>query len=178
MKSKIQQSTAKKIRGFYQKLLMSAFVLSIFMSVHAQFHANNPVAIAYKEMNSSQAFENVEVTGDVIVVLTNAQNNDIKMKGNSRDIEMVTMMETDNKLEINAERKKTVSKLIVYLPVSKMHSLKISGDTKVFSSGDIVVDDLEIKVEGDSMVKVYYHGKLTVTPAEGYELSDVAVAAY
>ena len=178
MKSTFRQSAGKKISSWSQKFFLSVLVLGAFISVNAQLHGNNPTAIAHKEIKNGQTFENVEVSGDVIVVLTNAQNNDIVLKGNSKDIDMVTAIEKENKLEINAERKKTVSKLVVYLPVARMRSLKITGDAKVFSSGDIVADDLEIIVKGDSMVKVSYQGKLTVTPADGYEMSDVAAAAY
>jgi len=51
-----------------------------------------------------------------------------------------------------------------------MHSLRVTGNAQIFSSGNIKVDDLEIILNGDAMVKVYCYGNLKVKPAEGYEL--------
>ena len=172
MKSSIRKSTAKKSSIRFQKLFMSVFALGIFVTVNAQVHEHNPAVVVHKEIRNSQAFENVEIRGDITLVLTNEQRSDIQLQGNLMDIDMVTTVEKDNKLEITA--KKNASEVIVFVPVNKMHSLKINGDAKVFSSGDIVVDDLVITLKGDSMVKVYHHGKLTVIPAEGYEKADVA----
>ena len=48
--------------------------------------------------------------------------------------------------------------------------LRVTGNAQIFSSGHINVDDLEIILNGDAMVKVYCYGNLKVKPAEGYEL--------
>jgi hypothetical protein len=150
---------------------MLVFVSGAVMTAHGQLNENNQTVVTHKEINHSQAFENVEVRGDIIVFLTNEKTDDIVLQGESRDITAVTMTETDNKLEINATKAK--SKPIVYLPAAKIHALKITGDAKVFSSGDVLVDDLAITLKGNSIVRVYHYGKLTVTPAQGYELGDV-----
>jgi len=172
MKSSINGSSATENGACFQKLFMSVLTLGIFITVNAQFHGHNPAVVVHKEIRNSQAFENVEIRGDVTLVLTNEQRSDIQLQGNIMDMDMVTTVEKDNKLEITA--KKNASELIVFVPVNKMHSLKINGDAKVFSSGEIVVDDLVITLKGNSTVEVYHHGKLTVIPAEGYEKTDVA----
>jgi hypothetical protein len=176
MKSTIKQSTPRKIGACLQKLSMLVFAFGIFMTVHAQFNDDNSIVVSHKEV-TSQAFENVEVSGNVILFLTNEISSDITLQGDSKEIDAVTITEKNNKLEINVDRKKPISKLIVYIPAAKIHSLKINGDAKVFSTGDVVVDNLEITLKGNSIVKVYHYGKLTITPAQGYELADV-VASY
>jgi len=174
MKSTIKQSTGKKFGAYVQKLFMLFFAFGVFMTVHGQANDYNPTVVAHKEINDTRSLENVEISGDVILYLTNEKSSDIVLQGDSRDIAAVITTENDNKLEINATRAKAVSKLIVYIPAARMHSLKITGDARIFSSGDIVVDDLEITLKGNSLVKVYHYGKLTVKPAQGYELGDVA----
>jgi hypothetical protein len=146
-------------------------MFGIFTTVHGQLNENNPTVVVHKEI-ASQAFENVEVRGDIIVFLTNEVRSDITLQGDNRDINAVTTTENNDKLEINATKVKSASHLIVYLPASKIHSLKINGNTKVFSSGDVVVDDLAITLRGNSIVRVYHYGKLTVIPAQGYEVAD------
>jgi hypothetical protein len=171
MKPTITTITQKMIFSYTKKLLMAVFSIVIFMASHAQIFPVGQSAIAQQEINNSLAFENVEITGEVTVVLTNSQSRSIMLQGTSKDISVVKTTEKDRTVEINAERKKTASRLIVYLPVAKMHSLRVTGK-RIFSSGDIKVDDLEIILNGNAMVKVYCYGNLKVKPAEGYELGD------
>lgn len=177
MKLTLKQSPGQRISACIQKLSMLVFVSGAFVTAQGQLNENNQTVVAHKEINNSQAFENVEISGDVVLFLTNETRSDITLQGDDRDIKGVTTTEKDNKLEINIDRKKTSTKLIVYLPAAKIHSLKIIGDAKVFSTGDVLVDNLQITLKGNSIVKVYHYGKLTITPAQGYELGDV-VASY
>jgi len=151
---------------------MPAVALVIFMTSHAQFFPAGQSAIVHQEINNRQGFDNVEIAGEVTVVLTNSQSRNIILQGNSKDVNIVKTTEKDRTLEINAEKKKTASKLIVYLPVADMHSLRVTGNAQIFSSGNIKIDDLEIILNGDAMVKVYCYGNLKVRPAEGYELGN------
>jgi hypothetical protein len=174
MKSTIKQSTEKRISAYFQKIFALVFAFGIFITVRGQVNEYSPTIVVYKPINNSHALENVEINGDVVLILTNEKNSDIVLEGDSNDIDAVTMTENDNKLQINATRAKAASKLVAYVPALKMHSLKITGDSRVFSSGEIVVDDLQITLKGNSTVRVYHYGKLTVKPAQGYELADVA----
>jgi hypothetical protein len=142
------------------------------MNPHAQISPVEKSAVAYQEINNSQAFENVEIRGKVTVILINSQSRDITLQGNSKDLDVVRTTEKEGALEINAEKKRTASKLIVYLPAASMHSLRVTGNAQIFSSGYINVDDLEIILNGDARVKVSCYGNLKVKPAEGYELMD------
>ena len=177
MKFKLTQSAGQRNRACIEKLSMLVFVSGALTTAHGQLNENDQTVVVHKKINNSQAFENVEISGDVILFLTNETTSDITLQGDDRDIRGVTTTEKNNKLEINVDKKKTSTKLIVYLPAAKIHSLKIIGDAKVFSTGDVVVDDLQITLKGNSIVKVYHYGKLTITPAQGYELGDV-VASY
>jgi len=171
MKSTITTITQKMIFSSAKKLLMSVFPIVIFMNSHAQIFPVGKSAVAYQEINNRQAFENVEITGKVTVILINSQSRNITLQGNSKDLDVVRTTQKEGILEINAEKKRTASKLIVYLPAT-MHSLRVTGNAQIFSSGHIKVDDLEIILNGDAMVKVSCYGNLKVKPAEGYELID------
>jgi Putative auto-transporter adhesin, head GIN domain len=172
MKSAITMIIQRVIFSYCKKLLAPALAMVIFMNSHAQVYPVSQLTAAYKEINSSHVFENIEIQGDVTVILTNEQTSNIMLRGNDKDISLVKTMEKERILEINAEKKRSASKLIVYLPVANMHLLKVTGNAQIFSSGNIAVDNLEIILNGASVVKVYCYGKLRVTPAEGYELID------
>ena len=169
MKSIITLIIQKVIFSYFKKLFLPALTLLIFVASHAQVYQVSQLTAAYKEIDNGHA-ESIEIKGDVTVILTNEQTSNIMLRGNDKDISLVQTTEKGNKLEINAEKKRTSSKLIVYLPVADMHSLKVTGNAQIFSSGNIAVDNLEIVLNGASMVKVYCYGKLRVTTAEGYEL--------
>lgn len=151
---------------------MPALAVVIFMSSHAQVYPVAQLSATYKEIKKSRPFESINVNGDVTVILTNEQTSNIMLRGNDKDISLVETIERGKTLEINAEKKRTASKLIVYLPVDDLHSLKVTGNAQIFSSGNIVVDNLEVILNGSSMVRVYCYGSLKVTTAEGYELID------
>jgi hypothetical protein len=150
---------------------MSVFPMVIFMNSHAQIFSVEKSPLDYQEINTNQAFENVEITGKVTVILINSPSRNITLQGNSKDLDVVRTTQKEGTLEINAEKKRTASKLIVYLPAT-MHSLRVTGNAQIFSSGHINVDNLEIILNGDARVKVYCYGNLKVKPAEGYELID------
>jgi hypothetical protein len=171
MKPTITMITQKMIFSSAKKLLMSVFSMVIFMNSHAQIFSVEKSPLDYQEINTNQTFENVEITGKVTVILINSQSRNITLQGNSKDLDVVRTTEKDGTLEINAEKKRTASKLIVYLPAT-MHSLRVTGNAQIFSSGHINVDNLEIILNGDSRVKVYCYGNLKVKPAEGYFLID------
>ena len=171
MKPTITMITQKMIFSSAKKLLMSVFLMVIFMNSHAQIFSVEKSPLDYQEINTNQAFENVEITGTVTVILINSQNRNITLQGNSKDLDVVRTTTNEGTLEINAEKKRTGSKLIVYLPTASMHSLRVTGNAQIFSSGHIKVDDLEIILNGNARVKVYCYGNLKVKPAEGYELN-------
>src|SRR5689334_4912696 len=109
MKSTIKNSTAK-ISAHLQKLFTFVCAFGTFVTVHGQLNDNNPTVVAHKEIAKSQAFENVEVRGDVIVFLTNEITTDITLQGESRDVSAVTTTETNNSLEINTTKVKSASR--------------------------------------------------------------------
>lgn len=162
----------KVIFSYFKRLVTPSLAVLVSMNSHAQVDPIGQLAATYKEINSNHAFESIEVKGDVTVILTNEQTNNIMLRGNDKDIRLVNTIEKGKNMEINAEKKRTASRLIVYLPATDMRSLKVTGNAQIFSSGNIAVDNLEIILNGASMVKVNCYGNLRVTPAEGFELID------
>jgi len=169
----INQTSHEMILGGLQKLLVAAFVLIMSMTANAGNGPGIVQVVDYKEISNGQAVERIEVRGDVSIVLTNALGTKIMLEGNNKDIDVVKTTVKKGTLEINAEKKKTFSKLTVYLTVNDIHSLIVTGNAQISSSG-ISVDNLDIILNGDSFVQVHHQGKLRIIPGEGYEIADVA----
>ena len=169
----INQSSHKIILRGLQKLLLVTFVLAVFMTTKAGTGPGVVQVVDYKEISNGQVVERIEVRGDVSIVLTNALGTNIMLEGNNKDIAVVKTTVKNGTLEINAEKKKTLSKLTVYLTVNDIHSITVTGNAQILSSG-IAVDNLDIILNGDSFVRVNHQGKLRIIPGAGYEMADVA----
>jgi hypothetical protein len=169
----INQTTHKMILHGLQKLFAIALVLSMIMTAKAGDGPGIVRVVDYKEISNGQAVNRIELRGDVSIVLTNALGTNIMLEGNDKDISVVKTTVKNGTLEINAEKKKTFSKLTVYLPVNDIHSLIVTGNAQISSSG-ISVDNLDIVLNGDSYVQVQHQGKLRIIPGAGYEAMRVA----
>ena len=127
----------------------------------------------HKEVNIMGWFHEVEVRGDVTVILTNGPAGKLWLNGNMDDLERVQTSVKNDQLRINAEMKRRKSKLTVYIPIASIASLIINGDTEVYSAGTIKTHDLEILLNGTSLVSVKYLGGLKVFAGERCELIDI-----
>ena len=126
-----------------------------------------------KEVNLMGSFHQVEVRGNVIVVLTNGPADKLWLNGNMDDLDRVQTSVKNERLVINADMKRRKSKLTLSIPVATVTSLIIDGDTEVYSSGTIKTNDLEIVLDGTSLVSVKYLGRLKVFAGERCELIDI-----
>jgi Putative auto-transporter adhesin, head GIN domain len=159
----------KTIGATRQKAVLAIFILFISISSNAQDHDWMPTE--QKEINLTEKFKQIEVKGNITVVLTNETVTRLTLQGNARDLSKVNASVKDEKLVIDAEKKRGYSKLIVYVPASNASSLVINGDTNVYSSGAIKIDDLAITLNGVSSVSLRYQGKVKVTPGVEYYLT-------
>jgi len=171
MKAINQTSHNVVLRGF-QKLLVAAFVLIMFVTTKAGTGPGAVQVVDYKEISNGQAVERIQVRGDISIVLTNALGTNIMLEGNTKDLALVKTTVKNGTLEINAEKKKTCSKLTVYLTVNDIHSLIVTGNAQI-SSSDVSVDNLDIILNGNSFVDVHHEGRLRIMAGAGYELADI-----
>ena len=151
-----------------QKLFAIVFMVPMVMTAKAGNGPGIVRVVDYKEISNGQAVNRIELRGDVSIVLTNALGTNVMLEGNDKDIGVVKTTVKNGTLEINAEKKKTFSKLTVYLPVNDVHELIVTGNAQISSCG-ITVDNLDIILNGDSFVQVQYQGKLRIIPGAGYE---------
>lgn len=140
---------------------------------HTLIKNNSPVLNENKEISIMESFGHVEVRGGVTVILTNGPSDRLWLKGSMHDMDIVQTTVKNKRLVINAEKKKGKSKLMVYIPVAGVSSLIIYGDAEIFSSNTILSRNLEITLNGNSLVSVKYLGSIKVLAGEGSELIDI-----
>ena len=163
----------KQLLKFYQngKLLFVLIALAITGTTSAQQLFEDP-DIQIRKIDIAEAFNKIEVRGNVIIVLTNDLTNRVVLRGDVNDVQEASARVRKGKLIIDATPKYYAGKFIIYLPAGSINSLATSGNTQIVSSGTIKVSDLEILLYGSSHVSIRHEGRLRVIPGVGYEISD------
>ncbi|MBC7886791.1 MAG: DUF2807 domain-containing protein [Ferruginibacter sp.] len=153
------------------KVLTMVSILFTSLVATAQYHSIQS-AFDRKEINIGEAFQQVEVRGDVTLVLSNGPAGGLLLEGNQKDISGVKTILKNGQLVIDAAKKKSFAKLVVYIPAADIKSLIVYGAAEIFSSGKIKTPELEIILNGESFVTVNYEGIVKVTAGEEYYLED------
>ena len=156
-----------------KRFFLPVVVFTISLAASAQTYLQAPL-IRSREVELLKAYYEVEVIGDVTIILTNNLEGKILFRGDPKEIEAAKATIKNRKLIIDAYRKRSSNKLTVYLPVSTIRLLVTSGKTEVLSSGTIKTRDLEIFLNGSSFVSVRYDGKLNIVPGTGFELVETS----
>jgi hypothetical protein len=158
-----------QFRRLGKKLLLPLLASTISLAASAQPYFQQPL-IESREVELAQQFNEVEVIGDVTIILTNNLEGKISFQGDAGEIRQAKATVKNKKLVIDVNRKRSIKKFVVYLPASKINLLTTTGKTEIRSSGTINTSNLEIYLNGSAFVSVRYIGKLQVVPGTGYEL--------
>lgn len=121
----------------YRRILVPIIALFITATAFAQSPCTSPVD--RKEINIQELFHEIEVKGDVVVILTTAPPGEIMVEGNSSELHTIKAVVKRGKLTIEAEKRKCSSKLTVFVSVTNVDTLIINRESEVFSFGKIKV---------------------------------------
>jgi hypothetical protein len=171
MKSNPRKNNQHPLTDSIRRFLLPIAILFIAATSSAQLPSLSPM-MERKEVNVTGTCRQVNVYGDVRVVLTNDAPGTLLLEGNGKDIDCVKTIANKHELFINAGRKKSFSQLVIYLPAAGISSLVINGNAEIVSSTMIKAPELEITLCGNALVAVKYEGKIKVKAADGYELED------
>ena len=160
-----------KFHKLGKRIFLPVIVFTFSLAASAQTYSPLPL-VQSREVELLKSYSEVEVIGDVTIILTNNLDGKILFRGDPKEVESAKATIKNRKLIIDANRKRSVNKFTVYLPVSTLSLLITSGKTEVLSSGTIKTPGLEIFLNGSSFVSVRYDGKLNIVPAAGFELIE------
>lgn len=119
----------------YGKILSLAIVLLLAVTAFPQSPCSAPVG--RKEITIAKMYTEVEVKGDITVILTNAPAGDIMVEGNSNELSAVKATVKKGRLIIDAEKKKCNTKLTVFVSVNNVDTLIINREAEIFSFGKV-----------------------------------------
>ena len=156
-----------------KRFFLPIIIFTISLTASAQTFSLTPLT-QLREVELFKAYTDVEVIGDVTIILTNNLEGKIVFRGDPKEVEAAKATIKNRKLIIDAHRRRSFHKFTIYLPVSTTRLLITSGKTEILSSGTIKTPGLEIFLNGSSFVSVRYDGKLNIVPGTGLELIETS----
>ena len=116
-------------------------IMALLMSLAAFSQSQQPCSAPSerKEIIISEYFLEVEVKGEITVILTSAPAGELMVEGNAIDVATVKTSVKKGRLIIEADKKRCNSKLTVFVSVTNVDTLIINRENEVFSFGKIKV---------------------------------------
>ena len=121
----------------YRKVLVPIIALLTAATAFSQTPCSSPAD--RKEIVVADMFHEIEVKGDVTVILTTAPAGEIMVEGNASELHTVKATVKRGKLTIEAEKRKCSSKPTVFVSVNNVDTLIINRESEVFSFGRVKV---------------------------------------
>lgn len=134
LKGHFQETTASHGR----KIFLHMLALIVSAAAFSQSQPCNAPA-ERKEVVIQDYFVEVEVKGEITVILTTAPAGELMVEGNVLDVATVKTSVKKGRLIIEADKKKCNSKLTVFLSVTNVDTLIINRESEIFSFGKIKV---------------------------------------
>ena len=118
-----------------RKVLIPVLALLISVTAFSQSPCSAPVD--RKEISITDVFSEVEVKGEITVILTTQPAGEIMVEGNANDLYTVKASVKKGRLVIEADKRKCPSKMTVFVSVNNVDTLIINRESEIFSFGKI-----------------------------------------
>lgn len=150
------------------KKIIAAFTLLFVTTLSTASHA----PFIRKKIVLPEKIQEVEINGDVSIILTNDAPGSVYVDGMPAYTELVTVTTKKGKLTVSDRNKSRFFKITLYIPAGDIHSLTVNGNTTISSAEIIHTDKLLITLNGLSVVKLASakKGKIKVKAAGEYDL--------
>jgi Putative auto-transporter adhesin, head GIN domain len=123
-----------------------------------------------RKIENSAPYEKI-VVGDNLNVMLVVGENAITVEGADDCLDKVTTTCTNGTLTIKNSNKSSKGKIAVYVPVTFLSAIDITGNSTIVSTEIINAPDLKVKVEGDCKIGLQTNGKITLQHSEDYDFS-------
>lgn len=156
------------------------FAFIVFIPLNAQIIRGNGEIT--KQMHKVESFDAIEVGGARTVILTQGDNFSVEVETDSNIQEYVTLTVENNTLYFgfNSKKIKNYKVLKYHITAPDYSKIKVSGASKVVSSGTLTGDELKLVSSGASDVKLdveYTNITTVVSGASDVDLSGSATSS-
>ena len=122
-----------------------------------------------KDQTIKSEFSSVTVSDGVDVLLIEKDSKIVTIQGVQKFVDAISITEKDGQLFISS--KKGAGKAVVYLPVSHLKNLKLKGDSKVYTVGQINSPELKMTISGNCDFGINNLGKVTIIHSEDCDVA-------
>ncbi|MBC7902520.1 MAG: DUF2807 domain-containing protein [Gemmatimonadaceae bacterium] len=154
------------IRKSFIALAFCAFTFSS----RAETSSPVPENTTSREIAFVTSFNQVEVWGNVTIVLVEDSCQNLLVTGATREVNRLSARVRKNRLTINASYTDNNEVMTVYVSASMLKLLVINGNATIRTEGAIKSENLKIVLNGASDLKITSFGKVAVTAGEGITL--------
>ena len=118
-----------------------------------------------------EIFQQLEIWGNVEIVLTPEMSDSITIEGTTVDINLVGIKLKHGTLSVRAKwvNQSTTTKIII--PAAMLTSVQVYGNAIVSSAGELSAPQLKVFLDGEAQVKIKSRGKVNVEASDGYYLT-------
>ncbi|WP_153800550.1 GIN domain-containing protein [Foetidibacter luteolus] len=158
------------MKNIFQYSFKPAAGIIITMLLFFTYTASYAGDCKAKKINLEKAFSNVELFGNVTVILTNDGDNSFCVEADPKDAERIKADVANGKLRIDARRTNKDTPATIYLPAVQLESLQVNGNSFITSKGKLNNSDLQILLNGVSKVRVASNAKINIKALDGFEM--------
>ena len=114
-------------------------ILALLISATAFSQSPCSGPVDRREITINDLFNEVEVRGEIVVILTTEPAGELMVEGNVIDLYAVKTTVKKGRLIIEADKRKCSSKMTVFVSVNNVDTLIINRESEIFSFGKIKV---------------------------------------
>ncbi|RXK57792.1 hypothetical protein ESA94_19935 [Lacibacter luteus] len=126
--------------------------------------------IVTREVKLTAGFSSLEISHDIDVVLTESNENNIRIAGEEKFANAVVLDEKNGKLRILSKKGSMHKKVTVFIPVQNLRNLIITGSSYIRSQGNLSSTELQVKLSGASKVEINNIGNIVFAADEGIDI--------
>ncbi len=126
--------------------------------------------IVTREVKLTGSFSSLEISHDIDVVLTESNENSIRITGEEKFANAVLLDEKSGKVRILSKKGSMHKKVTVFIPVQNLRKLIVNGTSFIRSSGNLSSKELQIKLNAASKVEINNIGNLVFEADEGIDI--------
>jgi len=116
-------------------------------------------------------FQQLEVWGNIEIVLTPDLSDSIIVEGSTVDINLVGIKLKKGTLSVRGKWISPTSTTKLIIPAAMLNTIKVYGNAVISSAGELAMPELRVYLDGEARVKIRSRGHVNVEASDGYYLT-------
>jgi Putative auto-transporter adhesin, head GIN domain len=151
-------------------IIIAVSLLTVNAALFAGNSSVSPVTEYTKVISAKAPFYSIVVNNDIDVVLTEATDILIEIKGEEEGVKKVSHYIKKGVLYINSKQGSLKGRATVYVSVNGLQSIEVNGKSTISSKGVLNSSKLKVFVNGEARFDLKNYGQLLIEADEEIDL--------